>query len=821
MQKIFLVLFILSLAIAQVYSQQRTYVGKTIFSDPDVYQPPSGPDGTIQIRSTNGSSSKSIFSWVVYSDRLYNPVFSDDKLTTKSGEINFLDAFYVINENPTAVEIIKYNPEVIDLNNRKIIKEPVYIGWVEKSKMLLWRNSLISSKTKFTKKALTIHSIEALSKPGEYIENNSVKLFDSPSFSEKTRNANKLRLFNFLFVFKEEGDKYLIGKKETFYPSEARTIILGWVPKGIVQIWDQRMCLIPNNDQISVKERMNSSKFACVFDSKQEAADYAKSQLPVTDPEIEKQILWKEANPSTGYSGEWKRYPILGDVKGDVNNIITTGYVSQIVDANGAPVVSVDQQNIYNKKFNDQLPRSNKINVVFVIDGTGSMQPYFSYIKQSIDSTTEKLLAYSARTDRQINYGVVVYRDYAHEKCPLGDRSIQLLEITSNRTEVTEFLDKVSKESAECGVDKDLPEALYKGLHNAVNLFNKKDIEKETNILIILGDAGNHLEHPQNKNYPIQNIINKAASLNCSIFALRVADGNDDTYLDYKNQLYYFIKKTALKVDQTLNGGKPVEPNFTEKSGSEFVLKSGGRLPIEGVILLNESGKRYDPELLSSKISNFIKDQNNNVDLTIDQSISKIEGAGQKNMPVSPRMRLLFKNAGIDPDDPTYKQFLSDINYQWFITAYAPYQANGLSKPLYEYQLFVNQGEYERLKDALATLVSGSGNPRDNLYNAYLQILRTHYGGVETAQLVKMNQNSFLSTIQEMVTGINAQNELFQKYKLRDLTNESIVENKDIYAINDLVHSKIKLLQSLETDPRYTTIISGNRYYWIPQDYLP
>ena len=65
------------------------------------------------------------------------------------------------------------------------------------------------------------------------------------------------------------------------------------------------------------------------------------------------------------------------------------------------------------------------------------------------------------------------------------------LEISRNTEELIDFL---SREDMCKSKDNDLPEALYNGL---INIEDAGFVERQSNIVVLIGDAGNHYPDPK------------------------------------------------------------------------------------------------------------------------------------------------------------------------------------------------------------------------------------------------------------------------------------------------------------------------------------
>ena len=86
----------------------------------------------------NSKASEGEYSyWRVYSDRDNNQTFKDPYLKTPFKTIQFMDAFFVVQERWNAVRIAKYDGALGD--KYTIQHDSLDYGWIEKTRLLLWK----------------------------------------------------------------------------------------------------------------------------------------------------------------------------------------------------------------------------------------------------------------------------------------------------------------------------------------------------------------------------------------------------------------------------------------------------------------------------------------------------------------------------------------------------------------------------------------------------------------------------------------------------------------------------------------------------------
>ena len=95
--------------------------------------------------------------WMVISDRDYNTVYIKPSFTAaKAREIGFREYYYVVDEEPDWIQIAK-----VETDGLKITKNEGVLGWVPKSKMLLWTTSMLNQLTKINQKVCLLNRADA------------------------------------------------------------------------------------------------------------------------------------------------------------------------------------------------------------------------------------------------------------------------------------------------------------------------------------------------------------------------------------------------------------------------------------------------------------------------------------------------------------------------------------------------------------------------------------------------------------------------------------------------------------------------------------
>jgi len=135
-----------------------------------------------------------------------------------------------------------------------------------------------------------------------------------------------------------------------------------------------------------------------------------------------------------------------------------------------------------------QLSRESvKLDVMFLLDATGSMADEITQLQENILSISQQI---DNMGDVDVRYGLVHYRDRGNEAY-----ITQVNDFTSN---VTTFQAELSRVRADGGGDT--PESLNAGLHDALQTVEWRG-DDTIKLVFLVADAPPHLDYPNDYNY--------------------------------------------------------------------------------------------------------------------------------------------------------------------------------------------------------------------------------------------------------------------------------------------------------------------------------
>jgi Mg-chelatase subunit ChlD len=178
----------------------------------------------------------------------------------------------------------------------------------------------------------------------------------------------------------------------------------------------------------------------------------------------------------------------------------------------GGTKTSVNEGENLTVKLSNTTNASNQLDVMFVIDATGSMGDEISRLKSSIDSVARRINALEGQPDLRL--AMTVFRDE-------GDAFVtQQTDFTSDSAAFRNALAKV-----QAGGGGDVPEAVDEALDEALAKASWRAAGSATQLVFMVGDAGPHVERQVRRGYNDSAI--DAANRGIKVFPVASSNSND------------------------------------------------------------------------------------------------------------------------------------------------------------------------------------------------------------------------------------------------------------------------------------------------------
>lgn len=335
--------------------------------------------------------------------------------------------------------------------------------------------------------------------------------------SSSVADGPALKYFRPYFVFdeKEFGDQvyYLIS------PTPRQVNIIGWVSAAEAHPWNTRVGDRYGREDKSVKPILY------VYESDGMLKANLRGERTFAGQKV-------QAFAQTSYKYEYKTlmpWPIIekqiythGDKTYELHRILFLGYVKEGADlredASSTPPVTTVKEEERQKIITRVKAGVSKLDVVFVVDTTGSMDPFFSPVQQAIKNFVGQLSNLPFKP--KLSFGLVEYRDYEG-----GFGEAKPLRIHPLTQDVNRFVKTIEELNSDGGGD-DL-EAVFDAVKAGLTQTKWTDNLSER-IVILIGDfAGHEPGSDQNphgiKLTDVTTIANRQ-DVHATIFSLRVGD---------------------------------------------------------------------------------------------------------------------------------------------------------------------------------------------------------------------------------------------------------------------------------------------------------
>jgi hypothetical protein len=810
--------------------------------------------------------------WVVFSDRDENPVYPepDNSLRPKS-YMSLGEFFYVLDEKTDWIQIGK---SVGFPNKLKTDIKEESIGWVPKSRMLLWSHGLISKRTGINKKAFLLNRgddteiLESLNRGGDK------QVFLDP---DRKISADDVKIYSFFFVFKKEGDMYLLSKEEYLTPSDdSKNTLIGWIHRRDLQEWNTRLSLEPNFTEEAYNERKANSKLRArsYYDLKGLKGVSASSHGDLKylfkddDPAFLKESEVSEADPLR-LKGGVLRYPVFGSSQTsegmDYYKSGAIGNIKVVSDEDGKvsfeseiPENAMAQMSSFADKY---IQRSEKVNVFFVIEGTDNTKNFKSGIIEAINSLKSNPQL-GENSGKDVEYGALIYR------APLeGDRVVEMKELGPNLGDVTQFIESKSFTNIKNRANET---AVFYGMQQAVRKANFNS--EELNIMVIIGGGGDFSRNPGTrqkagaedwKEYvevdELKSLFEELQNLKMNMHCIQLNSEDLSTYQDFSND----IKNTILKVAKERYNKANSDDRFKRYMEKNDQLSSGWMSPI---FQWNPSGKYsamegsipgiiLKPEGVGSLKANEISEGlnlllnqtmiNENAVVDLFQLITKegeeldIERFSEENglefSAVTPGFAL--KMAEMHAETELSEKDLQNLmgkKLNLYTEVYLPVKPEGAEHGTFSQVLFMPLADLRAYRLDIDGSIEKALNAaseeerREELYNMLVSRVEKLAGesnsknrdNISMADLNRMEQGVYNEGGDR--SSIQLETRAGDKIRLKDIrNNKGSVKTEDVDALINGFDKIRKELRDIERDEHYPFQLKttrNNTYYWIRMD---
>ncbi|MDZ4823872.1 MAG: type VI secretion system protein TssR [Flavobacteriales bacterium] len=757
------------------------------------------PDGTI-VPATEKCDGPLCDAWFVFSDRDNNPTYTDKDCTKPNGKMmSFMDLFYVVEvaEEGRKLLLVKVDGEIGETFGLKDVKW----GWVDYSRMLLWRKPLVKKESRFTRKALVVTPYdESDSKIADVGKNVDVR--NSPD-SSSSLNDRDLRQFVFLFIYKVDGisGNMLVGLKPAMPDGEqAKEDMLGWVSSKDVQEWPSRLVLAPR-DSDDLRARLNDKNIKVnLFKTKEAAMDFASNgkELNIYPSPLNDNFMnWD------GTKAGFPRFPVFEQFNRSDNLILQAGVITGTYDSENGnlEVLSLDETVKMNEVHEENRSAVSKINIVIVMDAAENFSDKWTSIQKAILKISEQMESISYNEGgNEFNFALVLYGQP-------GTQPVETILKARASSAIKGYRDLVIERAGSEYRN------LLGGLQHALQLPNLG--VDETNVIVVFGNSGSTDADEKNLHDKVKNLlVEKSAAL----YAYKLVSGSDFGYQKkFTRQLQKLMEESASSALNSFREDKythvkiKMQQALTDRY-TKTSLPYPDISPIPGASAFIGQGEFLDSDLMAKDIAEVVKNRNDDINKLKNNAGRMQYGTGtvrENNSADSLNMeRSNFT-------DEQKKVLLNTTKKQLCITGWVPQRllTEEFKDDLFEFQLLLTQAEFNELLnkfEKIADIRYASGTKKNEIAKACLIGLAEAFVGSESKEIMNLKASEVL----EKIAQLPLKNKTLYKYTIAEIENMGSEELAEVATVLENMLKKIAAVK--ENDKKYSFKQEGATFYWLP-----
>jgi len=722
--------------------------------------------------------------WVVYIDREGAKSYESPSYNSgvEKNSLDFMQPYYVAKTQDGFALLYE---EKDQQTNLEISRKAKSIGWVPIDHLLLW-SSCPRTIGQVYQKAVILKDIDAIQNKKDINET-------SPEFSkapDRTVGAGwRATDLEFYFVYKTvNGSALLFADSKLPQMGDIAKEKKGWMKRGLYTTWNERLCYEPNFGDEAL------GRHAAIFKTKESARQYKQNgDYESNNP------LWVEKIKKKRWAPSQVRFPVL-EVSGDY--IAQVGTIGALGDGSAVPSNSNAGEITNLKKKIDEIERKmDRVNVVFVMDGTSSMKNYYQPMAQALKEAMNQ----NSMKGANMYFGAVIYRNYAD-----GDRLTEMKQLTQDYQGISNWL-----ASRECkSIGESHYEALYYGLDYAISNMNwNKD---NCNFLVLVGDAANAANDSRGKN--MNSIVSKMAAYGVNFVAFQANHLNHAAYHEFAVQIQQIMTK---ELSQLM--GRSVRRGDFKLSNQLYQVRStSDEWPIYSSAYrfaqIDKSENANELErVVEQKIVDF-KEQANTQLVMLRQAIENLGGTAGGNMGtiiIDPkRIEDMLMQIGLTKSDIA---LLKEANTTLKVKGFATRNANGVD--VFTPSVFMAKAELDDLIASLERVSQNiSTNRRQDLQNALKSLALSYIG--QGKDVNELNVDDVMDAVSGLTSGTGKN--VLAGVNIKDLTNPNKVTDNQISDFVDQIRQDVSFLKKKRNDKScYFDSKNHVRYYYILLEDMP
>lgn len=732
--------------------------------------------------------------WVAFSDRDKNTTYASANTSNPIGELKFNESV-IIAKIENGFALVYQDPKFTTWPGYS--EKAVSKGWVPMDKLLLWESCPADDKGIYQKALLAAN----LEKKGN--ESMGYRYTNPQLHTDPKGIKTDMTFYYVLKTDPKTGMKLLANQARL--DGNTDQVLYGWVDVNSFVPWNQRSCLEPNwkpND-VAYFNSPEGKPYPIYPDPQMKNAPATSYRYGVKNKE-------EKETSSTRYRMRAydTRFPIL-DLDKDIDNSnlyrITTFGIA------GRPVINIENDEVPDAKeqLTKTIDKLKNVNIIFVIDGTKSMKPYFASVKEAI----KKGLSYFKPEKFTLRVGVVIYRDYTD-----GEFLTEKVALTKpNNPTLLSFLDSAGKYGAKSAPnDYTIAEALYKGLEVATDPSAMGFNKDQSTIIVVVGDCGN--DPNDTKCLTSEQIVDRLANNNIQLISFQVESNVSLAYKLFNEQLRNIIKGNITKQYHKLNPNvnvkfKAVRNGYDVKTNAKVDFFIGSiRRPSEEIEIVNPGNLTT---LIDENINQFVERVQDQINALVN---SEHTGFAQNE-----------DASGVDISEEFIKLRVGEKVFENLkragatltFTGYAP-KRDSQNREYWKAVAFMSSEEFEVLLDRLANVYNNARAEGDRkpYVDAIKALIRVMVPDITEKDMDEMG----IDEVMRLAAGLNEGSEAVKGRSLKEIQDPRAVPNDEYMTMINTFKTKYKGLRDGVKNKNYKYSFktpNGQKFYWIPVEDLP
>lgn len=434
-------------------------------------------------------------------------------------------------------------------------------GWMERSELLLRPRSLRAAELEYETDCRGGYQLQAQQpNPGDdpslvkiVVKNNwkrnkgritAASYFDKPGKQDQ-HEIGKSNVFKIQYAYKlcqgDDRETYIfVGDEPIYDPDYPNLVLKGWIRKSDVVLWTKMTAVY--YDKGNLKER----KPVQIFGNEADLRHYMATGSTDNARGAENSADFRELKYYEN------RFPIVRD-KGDVLKIVWIGGAR---DAEGKTVLTKEEVGARREAVQKIVSDVGNRDILFLIDATTSMGKYFNIVIEALDEFIKHQKLFESRRFR---YAAAIYRDYNNEAGPF--------EVISDFRSANVARQLDSSLASNAAGNTDFPEAMYQGIVRSVASVTWRP--NSTRTIIVIGDHSNH--EPDPEGYTIDSVVEALEKERVLFYAINVSpEGNEHQDL---NRRFQQQVRAILEKNSSLGGSTYTAPDEFDRD-EEMALEN-------------------------------------------------------------------------------------------------------------------------------------------------------------------------------------------------------------------------------------------------------